>query len=88
MIVSLNPMVQFWLHRTAHCAEKIVSACCVCGSASAERVGQREVGGVTLRVTCTWWLLGLAVKAPWLGLGGPILALAAWTGLENVALTL
>ena len=25
----------------------------------------------------------LAVKAPWLGPGGPILALAAWTGLEN-----
>ena len=28
-------------------------------------------------------LLGLAVKPPWLGLGGLILALAAWTGLEN-----
>ena len=34
-------------------------------------VGQGEVGGVTCRVTCTWWLLGLAVKAPWLGPGGP-----------------
>ena len=56
------------------------------GSASAERVGQGEVGGVTSRVTCTWWLLGLAVKAPWLGPGGPILALAAWTGLENATL--
>ena len=31
------------------------------GSASAERVGQEEVGGVTRRVT--WWLLGLAVLA-------------------------
>ena len=37
-------------------------------------------------VTCTWWLLGLAVKAPWLGAGGPIPALAAWTGLENATL--
>ena len=37
-------------------------------------MGQREVGGVTRRVTCTWWLLGLAVKAPWLEPGGPILA--------------
>ena len=46
------------------------------------------LGGVTCRVTCTWWLLGLAVKAPWLGPGGPILALAAWTGLENATLTL
>ena len=32
--------------------------------------------------------LGLAVKAPWLGQGGPILALAAWAGLENAILTL
>ena len=56
-----------------HCATRA-------GSASAERVGQGEVGqgevgqgevgqgevgGVTRRVTCTWWLLGLAVnKAP------------------------
>ena len=30
-------------------------------------------------MTCIWWLLDLAVKAPWLGPGGPILALAAWT---------
>ena len=51
---------------------------------SAERGGQREVGGVTCRVTCTWWLLGLAVKVPW----GAFLALAAWTGLENATLTL
>ena len=48
-----------------HCTEKRAS------SVSAERVGQGEVGGVTRRVTCTCWLLGLAVKAPWLGLGGP-----------------
>ena len=32
------------------------------GSASAERVGQGEVGGVIHRVTCTWWLLGSALK--------------------------
>ena len=51
-------------------------------------MGQEEVGGVTRRVTCTWWLLGLAVKAPWLGVGGLILALAAWTGLKNATLTL
>ena len=51
-------------------------------------MGQGEVGGVTRRVTCTWWLLGLAVKVPWLGPGGSILARAAWTGLENATLTL
>ena len=34
------------------------------GSASAERVGQGEVGGITGRVLCTWQLLGLAVKGP------------------------
>ena len=51
------------------------------GSASAERVGQGEVGGITRRVTCTWWLLGLVVKVSWLGQGGPTLSKAAWTGL-------
>ena len=47
------------------------------GSASAERVGQGEVGGVTRRVLCTWQLLGLAAKGPWLAPGGPTLGLAA-----------
>ena len=47
------------------------------GSASAEMVGQGEVGGVTRSVLCTWQLLGLTVKRPWLALGGPILTLAA-----------
>ena len=45
------------------------------------RLQKGEVGGVTRKVTCTWWLLGLTVKAPWLGPGRPILALASWTGL-------
>ena len=58
------------------------------GSASAERVGQGEVGGVTGRVLCTWWLLGLALKRPWLVPGGQPHALTAWTGLENTTLTL
>ena len=40
-------------------------------SVLAERVGQREVDGVTCRVLCTWWLLALAVKGSWLGPGGP-----------------
>ena len=52
--VLINPIVHFWLHHTAHCAEKIVSAHLCAGSASAERVGQGEVGGVTHRVLCTW----------------------------------
>ena len=47
-------------------------------------VGQADVGEVNLRVTCTRWLLGLAVKESWLGLGGPPLALSAWTGLETL----
>ena len=37
----------FWLHHTVHCVEKTVSARLRAGSASAERVGQGEVGGVT-----------------------------------------
>ena len=44
------------------------------------------MGEVTCTVSCTWWLLGLTVKTLWLGLRGPILALAAWTGLENATL--
>ena len=36
--------MHFWLHHTAHCTEKIVYAHLHAGSASAERVGQREVG--------------------------------------------
>ena len=46
----------------------IVSASWRTGPASAESVGQREVGGVTCRVLYTWQLLGLAVK--WLALVG------------------
>ena len=47
IIIPLNPIVQFWLHQTAHCTEKIVSVHLRAGSVSAERVGQGEVGGVT-----------------------------------------
>ena len=66
--------------------EKIVSACWQAGSASAERVGQKEVGGVSRRVLCTWWLLGFTVKRPWLGPGGAPVALHDC--LENTTLTL
>ena len=34
-------------------------------SASVERVGKEKVGGVTHRVTWTWWLLWLAVGTGW-----------------------
>ena len=36
------------------------------------------------RVVCTWWLVDVAVKGLWLGLGGPPLALTAWTGLKTL----
>ena len=58
------------------------------GSVSAERMGQAKVGGITRRVLCTRWLLGLALKRPWSVPGGPPHALTAWTGLENITLTL
>ena len=45
------------------------------------------VGGVIRRVVCTWRLLGLAVKEPWLALSGSIPVLVAQTGLENTTLT-
>ena len=71
---------------TSHCAlhRKIVSVHLRVGSVSAERVGQVEVGGVTHRVTCTWWLLGLALKRPWSVPGVPPPTLTAWTGLETL----
>ena len=56
----------FWLHHTAHCAEKI-SVCYVRRFCVSRKCGTGGGGGVTHRVTCTWWLLGLAVKVPWLG---------------------
>ena len=84
----LIPTVNFCRHHTVQCTEKTVSALLHTGSASAERVGQGELGWVTHRVTCTWWLLWLSVEMPWLALGGPILALFAPIGLENTAPTL
>ena len=36
-------------------------------------VSQGKVSGVNHRVTYTWWLLGLAVKAPKLGPVGQVL---------------
>ena len=71
----LNPIVHLWLLHTVHCAENIVSAHWCAGYELAERVGQGEVGGITRRVLCTWQLLGLAVKEPWLVPSGPIPAL-------------
>ena len=46
--------MHFWI--ILRTAQKVVSAPLRVGSASAERVGEREVGEVTHRVTCTWWL--------------------------------
>ena len=39
------------------------------------RYTEKMVSAHAHRVTCTWWLLWLAVEMPWLALGGPILAL-------------
>ena len=53
-----------------------------------DRWDRGEVGGITCRVLCTWWLLSLAVKGPWLGPSEPLLTLAAWISLENTTLDL
>ena len=60
---------------------------CVSRKGGTEGGGQGEVGGVNHRLTCTQWLLGLALKGPWLGPGGPPPVLTAWTGLQNTTLT-
>ena len=59
-----------------HCTEKVLCCTPECRFWVTERVGQQKVVGATNRVLCTWQQLGLAVKAIWLVLGGPILALA------------
>ena len=46
--VSVYPVVHFWLHLTVHCTERIDSVCLRASSASAERVGEEEVGGVVV----------------------------------------
>ena len=57
---------------------------------SAEKMGHGKAhDGVTCRVTYKWlWLLGFAMKGPWLGLDEPNPPPAAWTGIENAILTL
>ena len=52
------------------------------------KAGTGKVDGVTCRVLCTWQLLGIAEKEPWLAPSGPILALVAQSGLESATLTL
>ena len=61
LINLLNPIVHFWLHHIAHCTEKMSQH--ACAQVLVEQKGwDREVGGVTHTVTCTWCLLDLAVK--------------------------
>ena len=61
----LNPL-------NPNCAEKIVSACYTHRFCVSTKNGTR--GGGWCDPICTWWLLSLAVKAPWLVPGGPTLA--------------
>ena len=61
-----------------HTAQKESLCVLVCRFCISKKGGKGLTGGgrwVTHRVTCTWWLLGLAVKVPWLEPVGPVLAL-------------
>ena len=80
----LNSIVHFWLHHIGHCPEKIISACyarlfCVSRKGGAGGGGWGHLQGdmhmVAARLDCQSTMVG------------PILALAAWTGLENTTLT-
>ena len=51
------------------------------------QVGNMRTGMLSM-VSCTWWLLGLALKRSWSVPSGPPPALTAWTSLENTILTL
>ena len=87
-IKLVNPLNRFG-YITLRTAQKRWSLrACVLALLQQKGLGQGEVHGVTRRVLCTWWLLGLALKRPWLAQGGPPPTLTAWTGLENTTLTL
>ena len=60
------------------------------GSALAERVGQRDVGGCTALGDRAFWQLRLPVEKPWSmpGAGGPFVYFLAQTGVENAPFTL
>ena len=75
---------------TSHCAlhRKIVSVHLRVGSVSAERVGQVEVGGVTHRVTCTWWLLGAGFEKAMVGTRSATSHPDCMDRLRNTTLTL
>ena len=61
-----------------HCTEKVLCCTLKCRFWVKERVGQQKVVGVTHRMLCTCMAaVRLGLKAIWLVLGGPILALAA-----------
>ena len=82
MLITPNNKLQLWIQENLRSFTRHQSPKCVYGYKIMpgvivhwERVGPGEVGRVTCRVTCTW-----------LRLGGPILALATWTGLENHSL--
>ena len=47
------------------------------GSATAERVGQGEVGGCTRRVQTAWPCLSSVVERSWSALGGPFSSILA-----------
>ena len=65
----------------------VISYCALHRNVSAERVGQGEVGGVTRTVVCTWQLLSLGAKRPWLTLSEPILTPGVRMRLEKAILT-
>ena len=75
---------------TSHCALCRKDSLCtlVHGFCVSRKGGTGGGGWGHCRLTCTWWLLGLALKGPWLVLGGLLPTLTAWTGLENTTLTL
>ena len=72
------------------CAVRRKDSLCMCVLHQQKKggTGGGGWGHVPRSKLCTWRVLGLAVKRPWLVLGGLILALAACMGLENATLTL
>ena len=86
----LNPSTtndNYSCHRNSAACYQLAQSVYKIGSALAERVGQREVGGCTTPADSAWWLLQLAIERAWSALDGPFCFLVQ-TSVENGPFTL
>ena len=87
----INPLTtndDYSHHRNLAACYQLAQSVLKIGSALAERVGQREVGGCTALTDSAWRLLQLAIEWAWSVLDGPLFCFLVQTGVENGTFTL